>query len=151
MSKEECTMNFGLINFIFKRDLKYYMPRIINSNKSIDEMIRKLKQKYSKKEIVEYFRNHQENSFVALAPEGDLFLHGSRMLSFDAWLNTVVNLMIFSKAQETYENHIDKNWSKEQQLSYAKNLCESRIISHEQYLYMLEIVECLVDINEEKY
>lgn len=143
-------MLFRNLRCFFRKDLSEYIPKLLQKDKKISQLIKKIKTNYSKKEIVDYFRSFEGNNFIFLTEENDLFLHGERLNSFDDWLIMALNLMIFSNAQEAYDNFIIKTSKREDQLSHAKELKKEKKLSMEQYLYLVEIINCRTDIKTGK-
>jgi hypothetical protein len=139
-----------MIKKLLKKDIKTYLPKILQSNKTILQMQSKIKSYYSKKEIVEYFSTLSENYYISLTENDDLYLHGEKLQCFDDWLKTVLNLMIFAIAHETYENNIEESLSLELQLSCAGELKKTKKLSREQYLCLVEVINCRTDIRAGK-
>lgn len=143
-------MDSKILKKLFKKDIKEHIPKVLQSNKTVCQMLSKIKSQYTKKEIVDYFRTLDEGSFIFLTEENDLFLYDEKLDSFDDWLLSTLHLAIFSKAHEIYENFIVKSFSKDEQLSLAKDMKKSKKISKEQYLFIIEIINCRTDIIAKK-
>lgn len=139
-----------MVRLFFRKDISTYIPKLLQKDKKVSQMLKKLKAYYSKREIVDYFKTIEGSSCIFLSEDEDLFLQGRKLNSFDDWLSIILNLMLFSNAQKAYDNYIVKTMNREQQLSHAGELKKSRKLSKEQYLYLIEIINCRTDIKAGK-